>query len=134
MLKGVLLLDAPFQLPKGALYDSPLKYRNFLRSRSRLDAQTSISSQVSNRGVLIQHIKERGQSTAFLEAVRADQFLILGDIYRLVASNWIMHHEHVDLELATMERELEKGEPTFHELETHLKHFLSISKAIQQIL
>ena len=56
-----------------------------------------------------------------MKIAKSDCFLILGDIYRLAASNWIVINEYVNRELATIEYILEKEEPTFLDLEVYLK-------------
>jgi hypothetical protein len=58
---------------------------------------------------------------SLLEIAKSDCFLVLGDVYRLVASNWIVTNEYVNRELATIEDILEKEEPTFRDLEVYLK-------------
>jgi Mg2+ and Co2+ transporter CorA len=67
-------------------------------------------------------LKERlSNDPSFLESARSDCFFVLGDVYRLVASNWIVINEYVNRELATIEYILEKEEPTFRDLEVYLK-------------
>lgn len=56
-----------------------------------------------------------------MAAARSDCFFLLGDIYRLAASNWIVINEYVKRELATMGYLLERQDPGFKELETYLK-------------
>ena len=56
-----------------------------------------------------------------LEVARKDSFLFLTDLYRLIASNWVVINEYVNRELATIEYILEKEEPGFQELEIFLK-------------
>lgn len=53
--------------------------------------------------------------------MRSDPFLLLGDVYRLVASKWIIINEYINRELATTEYILEKEEPGFRDLEVYLK-------------
>lgn len=58
---------------------------------------------------------------SLLEIAKTDCFFVLGDVYRLVASSWIVINEYVNRELATIEYILEKEEPTFRNLEVYLK-------------
>lgn len=53
--------------------------------------------------------------------MRTDSFLFLGDLYRLISSNWLVINEYVNREMATIEFTLEKEEPSFRDLEVYLK-------------
>jgi len=76
----------------------------------------------SNREALARHLSERFSNNASLvESAKSDSFLILGDVYRLVASNWIVINEYVNRELVTIAYLLEKEEPTFRDIEVYLK-------------
>jgi Mg2+ and Co2+ transporter CorA len=76
----------------------------------------------SNYEALARHLGERfSNNPSLLEIAKLDCFFILGDVYRLVASNWIVINEYVNRELATIEYILEKEEPTFRDLEVYLK-------------
>lgn len=76
----------------------------------------------SNREALARHLKERFTcNSTLLSAARADSFLFIGDLYRLIASNWIVINEYVNREMATIEYKLEKEEPSFRDLEVYLK-------------
>jgi len=70
----------------------------------------------------VRQLKDRFQTNkALLDAARQDSFVLLGDLYRLVASNWVVINEYVNRELATIEYNLEKEEPGFRDLEVYLK-------------
>jgi Mg2+ and Co2+ transporter CorA len=56
-----------------------------------------------------------------VNAAAGNCFLVLGDVYRIVASNWIVLDQYINRELATIEYILEKYEPGFRQLETYLK-------------
>lgn len=76
----------------------------------------------SNRESLARHLKERFiHNSTLLSAARSDNFLFIGDLYRLIASNWIVINEYVNREMATIEYKLEKEEPSFRDLEVYLK-------------
>jgi Mg2+ and Co2+ transporter CorA len=119
---GIILLDPPFRLPPGSIYCEPAGHRSFNRRASLLDEGVDIIPPASNREALARHIHERfSQDPSLLESTKSDCFLLLGDVYRLVASNWIVINEYVNRELATIEYILEKEEPTFRDLEVYLK-------------
>jgi hypothetical protein len=119
---GVVLLDPPFKLPQGDLYCEPVGHRTFSRRASVMNEPEDTLPPTSNREALARHLSERFSSNpALLESAKSDCFLILGDVYRLVASNWIVINEYVNRELATIEYILEKEEPTFRDLEVYLK-------------
>ncbi|KAN0117924.1 hypothetical protein V8E51_003901 [Hyaloscypha variabilis] len=119
---GVILLDPPFKLPAGNLYCEPAGHRSFNRRVSLLDDVQNTPQPTSNHEALVCHLRERfSNCPSLLESAKSDCFLVLGDIYRLVASNWIVINEYVNRELATIEYILEKEEPTFRDLEVYLK-------------
>jgi hypothetical protein len=119
---GVILLDPPFKLPPGDLFCEPSGHRSFTRRASLLNEPADTLPPTSNREAIARHLSERfSTDPSLLECAKTDCFLILGDIYRLVASNWIVINEYVNRELATIEYILEKEEPTFRDLEVYLK-------------
>jgi len=74
------------------------------------------------RSAIAQHLAERFTCDSTLVNVAAgDCFLVLGDVYRIMASNWIVLDQYINRELATVEYILEKDEPGFRQLETYLK-------------
>jgi hypothetical protein len=119
---GIILVDPPFRLPPGDTYCTPTGYRSFSRRPSLLDNHKEGDVPLSNRQALVQHLKYRfSVNSALLESARKDCFLVLGDLYRLVASNWVVINEYVNREMATIEYILEKHEPNFRDLEVYLK-------------
>jgi hypothetical protein len=120
---GVILLDPPFKMPGG---DSVLKipeYRSFWRRPSLREPSAKVAlTNESYHKTLIEHIKAKFEgSQSLLEEVRAEPFFILGDLYRLVASHWIVVNEYINRELSTIEYIIEKEEPSFRDLEIYLK-------------
>jgi len=121
-LPGLILVDSPFRLPPGRTYSVPTTHRSFLRRPSILSSPTSIKPPTYTREVIAHHIHCRFSSDTHLgKAVWSDPFLLLGDVYRLVASKWIIINEYINRELATIEYILEKEEPGFRDLEVYLK-------------
>ncbi|KAE9377400.1 hypothetical protein N431DRAFT_480447 [Stipitochalara longipes BDJ] len=119
---GIILLDPPFKLPPGNFYCGPAGHRSFNRRASLLDDEEDTLPPTSNHEALVRHFRERFfNNPSLLENARSDCFFVLGDVYRLVASNWIVINEYVNRELATIEYILEKEEPTFRDLEVYLK-------------
>jgi hypothetical protein len=97
-------------------------HRSFNRRASLLDEAEDTIPPTSNREALAGHLNERfSNNPSLLESAKSDCFFILGDVYRLVASNWVVINEYVNRELATIEYILEKEEPTFRDLEIYLK-------------
>ncbi len=77
---------------------------------------------ISFRQAIIYHLTKRlSDSPSLLNVAIADCFFILGDVYRLVASEWVVLDEYINRELATIEYSLEREGPGFLELETYLK-------------
>ncbi|KAI9675770.1 MAG: hypothetical protein M1817_001137 [Caeruleum heppii] len=60
-------------------------------------------------------------SAPLQRAAPTDIFLLLTDLYLLLASEWLVVDEYVNRELATIEYRLEKEHPTFRELQAMLK-------------
>ncbi len=119
---GIILVDPPFSLPAGDTYCKPTGYRSFTNIASSFDESDENVRSSSNREVIAKHLSDRfSNNQSLLESAMRDCFLILGDIYRLVASNWIVINEYVNRELATVEYILEKEEPGFRDLEMYLK-------------
>jgi len=119
---GILLVDPPFKLPEGGSECLPPEYRGFIRQRKFQNAAPVRNLPESNREVIVQYLENRLKGdTKLLTAVRNDSFLILGDVYRLVASCWMVVNEYINRELATIEDILEKEDPEFHDLKFYLK-------------
>jgi Mg2+ and Co2+ transporter CorA len=116
-------MDPPFQLSKSDEFCLPSAYRNFDHRPSLLHGPDDLTLPKSNREALTCRLKQRFMKDADLfKSARKDSFLILGDLYRLIASNWVVVNEYVNRELATIEYILEKEEPGFRDLEIFLKH------------
>jgi Mg2+ and Co2+ transporter CorA len=75
----------------------------------------------TNRTALIRHQKERLSSAAFRKLARSDCFFVLGDLYQLAASNWIVINEYILREMTAIEYKLERNEDDFQDLEFYLK-------------
>jgi Mg2+ and Co2+ transporter CorA len=88
---------------------------------------------VSIRQAMIYHLEHRLSSNpSLLNVAVADCFFILEDIYRLVASEWVVLDEYMDRELATVEYSLEKELPEFRELESFLKYLYIYRRRTQR--
>ena len=117
-----MLLDPSFQLPQERFHCRPAEYRPFDRRPSLHDEPADFDLPTSNREALVRQLKDRFQTNkALLDAARQDSFVLLGDLYRLGASNWVVINEYINRELATIEYNLEKEEPGFRDLEVYLK-------------
>jgi Mg2+ and Co2+ transporter CorA len=117
-----LLVDPPFKLPEGGSQCLPPEYRSFIRERDFQNAAPVQNLPESNREAIVQYLERRLKgNTKLLAAAKNDSFLILGDVYRLVASCWMVINEYINRELATIEDILEKDDPEFHDLKVYLK-------------
>jgi Mg2+ and Co2+ transporter CorA len=117
-----LLVDPPFKLPEGGSQCLPPEYRSFIRERDFQNTAPVQNLPESNREAIIQYLERRLKgNTKLLAAAKSDSFLILGDVYRLVASCWMVINEYINRELATIEDILEKDDPEFHDLKVYLK-------------
>ncbi|KAI9842755.1 MAG: hypothetical protein M1837_006938 [Sclerophora amabilis] len=77
---------------------------------------------VSLRAAFLSLLSTRLSSIeSFQHAALSDVFLLLSDLYFLVASEWLVADEYVNRELATIEYCLEKKMPEFRELQTSLQ-------------
>jgi hypothetical protein len=119
---GILLVDPPFKLPEGGSQCLPPEYRSFIRERDFQNDAPVQNLPESNRETIVQYLERRLKgNTKLLAAAKNDSFPILGDVYRLVASCWMVINEYINRELATIEDILEKGDPEFHDLNVYLK-------------
>jgi Mg2+ and Co2+ transporter CorA len=117
-----LLVDPPFKLPEGGSQCLPPEYRSFIRQHESPNANPVQNLPESNREAIVQFLEKRlNENTKLLAEARNDSFLILGDVYRLVASCWMVVNEYINRELATIEDILEKEDPEFHDLKVYLK-------------
>jgi hypothetical protein len=122
-ISGVLLVDPPFQLPRGNHYCLPSEIRSFMPRPSLKKPPTEgIYSHSSIREAFVYHLERRfNKDPLVLKVAMQDAFFILGDIYRLIASRWMVANEYLNRELATIDHMLEKEEPDIQELEAQLK-------------
>lgn len=120
---GIILMYPPFQPPSQNNSMQLPEYRSFLRRPSL--ASSSIEetdTRESNQKSFLQHLKRRFEANeSLLTAAKSDPFFILGDLYRIVASNWVIVNEYINRELSTIENILEMEEPGFLDLEVYLK-------------
>src|SRR5437588_1045367 len=121
---GIILLDPPFQ-PLGEQCFVPPEFWSYIPN-SESSSQPGLEGQkphaMSNLSLIVDCLCTRLHgSSAAVDAARLDCFFLLGDIYRLAASNWLVINEYVTRELATMGYLLERQEPGFQDLETYLK-------------
>jgi len=78
---------------------------------------------LSLRQAIVSHLSHRlSNNQSLLNVATSDCFFILQDIYKLVASEWVVLDEYVNRELATIEYNLEKEIPSFRELDGFLKY------------
>lgn len=75
----------------------------------------------TNREALIRHLKERLSTDSHRRIAHFDCFFVLGDLYQLAASNWMVINEYVNREITTIEYKLEREEHGFRDLEAYLK-------------
>jgi Mg2+ and Co2+ transporter CorA len=80
-----------------------------------------IGPHATNREALIRHLKERLSTDSHRRIARSDCFFVLGDLYQLAASNWIVINEYVNRDITTIEYKLEREEHEFRDLEAYLK-------------
>jgi Mg2+ and Co2+ transporter CorA len=80
-----------------------------------------IGPHATNREALIRHLKERLSTELLCRMARSDCFFVLGDLYQLAASNWMVINEYINREITAIEYKLEREEPGFRDLETYLK-------------
>jgi Mg2+ and Co2+ transporter CorA len=80
-----------------------------------------IGPHATNREALIRHLKERLSTDSLRRIARSDCFFVLGDLYQLAASNWMVINEYINREITSIEYKLEREEPGFRDLETYLK-------------
>ncbi|KAE9377340.1 hypothetical protein N431DRAFT_330326 [Stipitochalara longipes BDJ] len=119
---GIVLVDPPFQDSPGDTYCEPAERRSFGRRPNWKEKIGDIMPLSPIRAAIAQHLQERlACDPSLVNAARGNCFLLLGEVYRIVASNWIVLDQYINRELATVENILEKDEPGFRQLETYLK-------------
>jgi len=76
----------------------------------------------SIREAFIYHLQAKFRKNPELLTIAAeDSFFMLSDVYRLVASSWMVVNEYLNREFSTIEHMLEKQEAGIKDLEAHLK-------------
>lgn len=80
------------------------------------------------RQALRYYLTRRFTTGATLQAAVEDVLFAIGDIYRVVASEWLTVNEYVSRELATIEFRLEREEPNIQDLELHLKDLFTLRR------
>jgi hypothetical protein len=118
-----MLVDAPFRTSLQDTFLEQPEYRSFWGRPNLADpSEQGTENRDSIQEAFMQHLKRRLTcSPSLLEAATTDPFFILGDLYRIAASNWNLANEYLNRELSTVETILEKEEPSFQDLEIYLK-------------
>jgi Mg2+ and Co2+ transporter CorA len=93
-----------------------------------------IGPHATNREALIRHLKERLSTKPLCSLARADCFYVMGDLYQLAASNWMVINEYINREITAIEYKLEREEPIFRDLETYLKELYLHRRRITRYL
>jgi hypothetical protein len=120
--EGIVLIDPPFEYSSGDECCEPAERRPFNRRPNWKQGISNIMPCSPIRLALAHHLEERlNREPSLLEAAQSNCFLIIGDIYRIVASNWVVIDQYINRELATVEYILEKEEPDIRQLEIYLK-------------
>lgn len=116
-------MDPSFQPSSGSASLKLPEYRSFLRRPSlRTSSQEATEIRDSIQTAFIQHLKRNFEgSQEFVRLAKSEPFFILGDLYRIAASNWNLDNDYINRELFTIEYILEKREWTFGDLEICLK-------------
>jgi Mg2+ and Co2+ transporter CorA len=93
-----------------------------------------IGPHATNREALIRHLKERLSTNSLINIARSDCFFVLGDLYQLAASNWMVINEYINREITGIEYKLEREEPGFRALELYLKELFIHRRRITRYL
>jgi Mg2+ and Co2+ transporter CorA len=93
-----------------------------------------IGPHATNREALIRHLKERLSTNSLGNLARADCFFVLGDLFQLAASNWMVINEYINREITAIEYKLEREEPNFRDLERYLKELYLHRRRITRYL
>jgi hypothetical protein len=101
----------------------PSEFRNFMARPSLSDPPTEdVHSHNSIREAFVYHLRTKfGNNPGLLAIASEDSFFIISDVYRLVASSWMVVNEYLNREFSTIEHMLEKQEAGIRDLEAHLK-------------
>lgn len=82
----------------------------------------AVYSHKSIREAFLYHLQTKfRKNPELLEIAAEDSFFMLSDVYRLVASSWMVVVEYLNREFSTIEHVLEKQEAGIRDLESHLK-------------
>ncbi|KAJ9660585.1 hypothetical protein H2201_006843 [Coniosporium apollinis] len=115
---GIILLQPPFVPEKNKGTCGHSEYRTFCaRPDSPLDPGKKFDRS-SMRDSLVFCLKHRPE---IIQDSINDPFIVLQDLFRIVASEWTVVLTYLERELVTIEYCLEKEDPTLEELETYLK-------------
>ena len=95
---------------------------------------SDIGPHKTNRAALIRHFRERLSTPHLRNLARADCFFILGDLYQLAASNWMVINEYTNREITAIEYKLEREEHDFRRLEHFLKELYIHRRRITRYL
>jgi len=120
--EGIVLIDPPFQYSSEGECCEAAERRPFNRRPDWKEGISDVMPCSPIRLALAHHLEERfTREPSLLEAAQSNCFLVIGDIYRTVASNWVVIDSYINRELATVEYILEKEEPDIRQLEIYLK-------------
>jgi Mg2+ and Co2+ transporter CorA len=93
-----------------------------------------IGPHATNREALIRHLKDRLSTDSLRKIACRDCFFVLGDLYQLAASNWMVISEYINREITIIEYKLEREEPGFRALELYLKELYIHRRRITRYL
>lgn len=93
-----------------------------------------IGPHATNREALIRHFKERLSTDSLRRIASSDCFFVLGDLYQLAASNWMVINEYINRDITAIEYKLEREEPSFLDLELYLKELYIHRRRITRYL
>jgi len=126
---AIMLLDRPFQLRRKYGVLGPSEYRNPNLRPNGDDEFDGDAIRQSFKKAFCSSLKQRcSKDETYISTCATNTFLALYEGYRIIASEWVVVDEYVKRELANIERHLENKEPTFQELEQHLKELYRIRR------
>ncbi|PMD49965.1 uncharacterized protein K444DRAFT_287076 [Hyaloscypha bicolor E] len=126
---AIMLLDRPFQLRGKYGVLGPPEYRNPNLRPNGDDEFDGDAIRQSFKKAFCSSLKQRCfKDETYINTCATNTFLALYEGYRIIASEWVVVDEYVKRELANIERHLENKEPTFQELEQHLKELYRIRR------
>ncbi len=118
---GIIALDPPFTPKPEHGHCSASEYRDFLGRPSMRAQYQNRQAGLSFRGAIRYYLERRLSNPSLRFTAIQDAFWLLGDVYRVIASEWIVVNEYLSRELVTIEYRLEKEEPNIQDLELHLR-------------